>query len=229
MTIDASRFELKTDDEEDRLQSLVGPKGAWKTSRDLQLGLLAELGLARQTRFLDLGCGALRVGLPLIDYLEPGHYVGVDVDPACIEAAHALVARFDLAPRRPTVVRSTSFGRDELSPPFDRIWCFQVFIHLTRDLVFDALGAIEALLADDGTAWVSLKVNEAAEEFETFGQWRGNYVLNRAPLSFYEAAARDRGLALEVLDHCQPAGWATARKRHGDGLKMVALTKSSSG
>ena len=226
MLIEGSRFDLGCEDDEDRFEALVGPQGHWRERRDAQLALLSSFGLRRDARFLDMGCGALRVGLPLIDYLDPGRYVGVDIDPDCIAAAGELIERFDLAAREPLVLQSTSFGRDELGERrFDRIWCFQVFIHLTEALVHEALAAVATLLDADGIAWVTLKTNEGVAMFETFGSWR-SYTHNRAPVAFYEAAARRHGLALTPIRSLRtdpPPRRTRATKR--DDLLLVSLTK----
>ena len=41
---------------------------------------LVESGLTRQDLVVDYGCGTMRVGAFLIDYLDPGHYIGLDLD-----------------------------------------------------------------------------------------------------------------------------------------------------
>jgi hypothetical protein len=65
--------------EEERLQALVGPAGVWQESRDFQIQFLTARGLKPEHSLLDLGCGVLRGGIPLIRYLDPGRFVGLDV------------------------------------------------------------------------------------------------------------------------------------------------------
>ena len=44
----------------------------------VQLELLLENGLEPSDHVLDIGCGALVAGKPLLEFLEPGHYVGIE-------------------------------------------------------------------------------------------------------------------------------------------------------
>ncbi|MEZ5922800.1 MAG: methyltransferase [Hyphomicrobiaceae bacterium] len=47
---------------------------------------LVEMGLKASDHVLDFGCGAGRLGIWLIQYLEAGHYVGTDHHWSAIEA-----------------------------------------------------------------------------------------------------------------------------------------------
>ena len=50
--------------------SLVGPPKLWQSKRDCQIKFLLEHGLKQDHYLLDLGCGVLRGGIPIINYLE---------------------------------------------------------------------------------------------------------------------------------------------------------------
>lgn len=223
--IDASRFNLDSPELEARVEALVGPPGQWQSRRDLQLALLGEFGLTERTRFLDLGCGSLRLGLPLIDHLAPGHYTGVDIDPDCIAAAQGLIDSFGLLGKAPTVLRSSSFGFDELSgrARFDMIWIFQVFIHLTDEHVRNAMRAIAALLAEGGAAYGTAFVDDRLETLERRGNWR-HYSLAHAPLAYYRERAAEHGLALEGVGAIDKDGWTAARQPVA--LSMMKMTRA---
>jgi SAM-dependent methyltransferase len=227
MDIDASKYDFESAEDEARYEKLVGPPGQWNARREMQLNLLKELGLQKDMRFLDLGCGAVRLGLPLIEYLDPGHYVGLDVDDDCIAAANELIAKFDLQDRDPTIVQSTDFGLTELSggTGFDRIWCFQVFIHLTQELIESALKSMATLLKPDGIAWATIKVNEGVENLEVFGKWRHSFVLSQAPMKYYEEAADKAGLKLELLGSFGPRGWQDPKPKGEPDLRFIALRR----
>jgi SAM-dependent methyltransferase len=205
--IDASKFNLDAKLEA-QLEALVGPPGQWQARRDLQLAMLDEFGLTPDTRFLDLGCGTLRLGLPLIDHLAVGRYTGVDIDPDCIAAARMMLGHFDLHQKAPNIVHSRSFGFDELngSATFDMIWIFQVFIHLTDEHVRNAMRAMSALLAEGGTAYGTAFVNDRLETLNRRGNWR-HYALAHGPLSYYRDRAAEVGLALEAAGAIDKDGW----------------------
>ena len=196
MRIDAHRYDLTDPDREARLARLVGPADGWRDTRDFQLRLLSDLGLRPQYRLLDLGCGTLRAGLPLIGFLDPGRYTGVDADADCIAEAQALVADFELtADKAPTLVHSPDFGRDSLGADaqFDVIWCYQVFIHLTPVLTDAAMAAIARRLAPSGRAFVTVRVDQNRDDLTTIGTWR-HFALTVGPLRAYIERARAHGL-----------------------------------
>lgn len=69
-------------------RSRVG--GLWDTMGSLQLDFLSERGLYRSDRLLDVACGALRAGIHFVDFLEPGHYFGIDINQSLLDAGYDL-------------------------------------------------------------------------------------------------------------------------------------------
>ncbi len=73
-----------------------------RRSRDLNYFQLAkEQGLRPEHTCIDFGCGSLRVGRHLIDYLEPRRYLGLDVVSDFYEAGRALLPPALLAEKQP--------------------------------------------------------------------------------------------------------------------------------
>lgn len=58
--------------------------GMWDVIGRLQFDFMKEQGLTPQHRLLDIGCGSLRAGRFFIEYLDPGGYLGLDVDEALV-------------------------------------------------------------------------------------------------------------------------------------------------
>src|SRR6266513_1425561 len=58
-----------------RARSYVGTD---EVSGQLQLELLKRQGCLPKSKVLEIGCGRLHAGLPLMQYLDKGNYVGVD-------------------------------------------------------------------------------------------------------------------------------------------------------
>ena len=52
---------------------------------------LVSLGVTRSEVVVDYGCGTLRVGKSLIEYLEPSRYVGLDIDRRILDTGLALL------------------------------------------------------------------------------------------------------------------------------------------
>ena len=60
--------------------------GLWDKIGKLQFNFLKKMGLKPEYYFLDVACGSLRGGIHFIDYLESGHYFGIDKDKELLEA-----------------------------------------------------------------------------------------------------------------------------------------------
>lgn len=66
----------------------VAAGGMWDEMGPLVLAYLVDQGLEPGHRLLDIGCGPLRIGIPLIDYLEAGHYFGIDAMEGLLAAGY---------------------------------------------------------------------------------------------------------------------------------------------
>lgn len=59
---------------------VVGAGGKWDEGGRGQLDFMISRGLKSHHKLVDIGCGALRAARHFVDYLEPGHYYGVDAN-----------------------------------------------------------------------------------------------------------------------------------------------------
>ena len=84
--------------------ALVGPPDLWEMKRQFQIDFLRGVGLQPQHRLLDLGCGTLRGGIPLIAHLDPGNYAGVEVRRDVLDEGRRELAEAGLAGKSPQLV-----------------------------------------------------------------------------------------------------------------------------
>lgn len=175
-----------------RIERMVGPTGVWPALQQYQFEALTRHGLAPRHAVIDIGCGPLTVGLRLIDYLEPGRYVGLDLQPAPLTEAYRRIAEHGLAHKNPTLVRSTTFGRDELAGRrFDYLWVSQLSYHLDDAQTADLLAQARAMMAPQ--AVLLMDVIDPARDSTRDPHWKGFPYFVR-PYSFYERAAERAGL-----------------------------------
>ncbi len=96
------------------------------------------MGLRPEHRMLDIGCGTLRGGRHFVRYLDRSNYTGIDISPACIEAAKDLIENEKLQDRMPTLIlnreRNMLFSEFK-EKTFDFILAQSVFTHLPEDII----------------------------------------------------------------------------------------------
>ena len=199
MPISDEGLDLADPREEAAVELMRGPSGKWREDRLFQLRALEQLGLRADHQLLEIGCGPLLAGLPLMRFLDRGRYTGVDVSTDRLAAGRKAISQFALEDRQAHLVRSDSFGLAELPPgSFDRIWSYQVVLHLTEPLVHGFMRAVAALLKQDGIAWFSAKVSGRGDAFEVGGPWL-EFPVNAVGEGFYRSAADAAGLTCASL------------------------------
>jgi len=208
---------------EHRLELMRGPAGAWRVDREVQVRALERLGLRPDHRFLEIGCGPLQAGAPLIRYLDPGHYTGVDISAERLGAAQEVIGHFGLDSRTPRLVLSDDFGIGHLEPgSFDRVWSFHVVIHFPLPLVARFLDAVASLLKPDGIGWFSAWVTPDRPAFNRRGSWL-EFPVTEAGVTFFESAAADAGLECTTLGTLEQWGLPSDRPAAQNWLFQVSL------
>lgn len=219
---------LEVDDPqlEQQLELMRGPIGAWRVDREVQVRALEKLGLKPEHRLLEIGCGPLQAGAPLIRYLEPRHYTGVDISAERLAAAGELVRRFGLERREPRLVRSDDFGLDQLEPAsFDRAWSFHVVIHFPLPLIARYMKAVATLLKADGIGWFSAWVTPDSEPFTRRGSWL-EFPVTEAGSDFFKSAAQAAGLDCVALGTLKEWGLPSDRPAANNWLFQVSRARS---
>jgi hypothetical protein len=112
--------------------------GMWGEIGALQVNFLISEGLTRDHKLLDIGCGCLRGGVHLVDYLEAGNYFGVDINQSLLDAGyHVELAGAGLTTKLPfsNLRRIDRFDFSELDASFDVAIAFSVFTHVSFNAV----------------------------------------------------------------------------------------------
>ena len=108
--------------------------GLWEEIGQLQFEMLLAKGLRPEHHLLDIACGALRLGVKAIPYLEAGHYHGVEKERSLVEAGiERELGTALFAERMPELIVSADFAFERLSADPDYAIAQSLFTHLTRD------------------------------------------------------------------------------------------------
>ena len=134
--------------------------GLWDIVGKLQFDFLLSKGLKPHHFILDVGCGCLRGGVHFINYLDKGHYYGVDNNREIIEIGAKVELRKNrLFYKKPNLFISCDFNFTPLNKKFDFILAQSVFTHLNLNDILLCLINIEKVLKDEGTFFATFFEN----------------------------------------------------------------------
>jgi SAM-dependent methyltransferase len=123
----------------------------WLALGRLQFDYLAEHGLRPRDRMLEIGCGNLRAGRLFIDYLEPGHYYGIDISPDILVEARRTLVRYGLQEKVPYLAIAGDLTLDFLpSGWFTVVHAHSVFSHSPLPVIDECLAHVGRVLAPGG-------------------------------------------------------------------------------
>lgn len=172
---------------------MVGRVDLWPMKRAFQISFLRRVGLQPLHSMLDIGCGTLRGGIPLIEYLGPGRYVGLDIRPEVLAEARAELELHGLEAKEPTLVCCTTLTDFTAHQAFDYIWAFSTLMHMTTDVLDDCLALVQRSLSRTGRFYANVHVGDHDD-----GGWQGFPVVWRSVV-FYEDMARSHHLSVTDL------------------------------
>jgi SAM-dependent methyltransferase len=105
--------------------------GHWERLGKLQLDFLVGQGLEPSARFLDVACGPLRAGIHLVDYLDAGHYYGIDINQSLLDAGYDMEMSEELRAKLPREhLRRTKRFDCDFGVEFDAAIAHSLFTHL---------------------------------------------------------------------------------------------------
>ncbi len=187
-------------DRKQRRHNLVGPSKLWKMKRDFQIDFLKRVGLKPKHFLIDIGCGTLRGGIPIIQYLEDGHYFGIESRSHVLAEGEKELSESGFLHKRATLISSDDIGLVKLSKEFDYIWAFSVLIHMTDDIVDDCLGFAASHLHSEGYFYANVNLGDKPS-----GHWQSFPVMCR-PLEFYEGIGGKHNLRVEDIGSLKSLG-----------------------
>ncbi len=193
--------------------ALVGPPKLWEVKRRFQFEFLTSSGLRPEHRLLDIGCGALRGGIPLIHYLETGHYTGIEARENVLEEGRKELAEAGLENKSPTLIHTDDPAQVHLEARVQIAWAFSVLIHMPDEVVDSCFGLVDRELTSDGRFYANVMLGARAE-----GRWQEFPVLSR-PRDLYESMAARHGLAMSDLGALNTLGWP-GESQGGNGTML---------
>lgn len=161
--------------------------------RKFQIEFLKTMGLSKSDRFLDIGCGTLRGGIPIIDYLDTGNYTGIDVRKIVLDEAKKELKEERLKNKSPRLIHFENIRDLNFKKKFDYIFAFAVLGHLDDYQLQSSLEFVKRHLSDTGSLFANVNIGSKPD-----GVWQGFPVLMRN-LDQYNDFAVNCNLKVKVI------------------------------
>lgn len=216
---DAANFQSMIDlREKHALEDSMGFRGQWDEHRRFQIEMLKHQGLQPFHRFLEIGCGPLTAGIPIIQYLETSRYTGVDIRSSVLDMSWREVGKGGLSAKNPRLICSASFASSELGEEqFDFVYSFSVLYHLTDDLLNDYFETVSKRLNSSGICLANVNTHIPGDKWLQFP-------FKMRSVEAYATAAANFGLKTTSLGTLQDNGFRNkAAERLNPLLKFQIL------
>jgi hypothetical protein len=113
---------------------IASPLDFFEKSGRLQFATLVQHGLYPSSKVLDVGCGPLRAGYWLMNFLEPGCYFGIEPRAHEIEEGLAYIVEPELIEyARPTFAHNDDFDLTVFGTRFNFVIARSVWTHTSKE------------------------------------------------------------------------------------------------
>ena len=207
---------LKT--KQEKRHALVGAGNLWKMKRDFQMRFLKEQGMQKSDKLLDVGCGTLRGGIPIIEYLDNNNYYGIDVRENVLVEGRKELKVSKLEHKNPTLFSFDHFSDIQIDTQFNIIFAFSVLIHLADKIAEGCFQFVGKSLLDNGLFYANVNIGDYRD-----GNWHGFPVVFRS-LDFYTDLANKNGMKIEVMGNLKELGHDIGKKSDEQQI-MLKISK----
>jgi SAM-dependent methyltransferase len=199
------------------LEDMMGFRGQLPEHRRFQIDELRKLGLTPKSAVLEIGCGPLTAGIPVIRYLDPGQYVGVDVRANVLDLSWQEVGLAGLSGKNPRLIRADDFGAAELGErKFDYVWAFSVLYHLSDQILNKLFSNVPKRLEAQGRFVANVQTDVESSTWLEFP------FLKRS-IEDYQAVAKRHGLQMKKLGTIEERGFKLPGEERNNPLLEFTL------
>jgi cyclopropane fatty-acyl-phospholipid synthase-like methyltransferase len=144
-----------------RLEDARSYVGTNAVSGQLQFELLRREGCVPGSKVLEIGCGCLHLGVPLIQYLEKGNYIGLDPNQWLRqEAMKTRNVRQLVNEKQARFLSEDDFDASKLGITFDFAFSHSVLSHAAHWQLEQFLRNVGKVLAPSGRVLASIRLAE---------------------------------------------------------------------
>lgn len=137
----------------------------WKMPQVEQYNYLMEKGVRPGYKFLDLGCGPLRLGVKLIPYLSQGFYYGVDINADTLDRGEQVLSEYGVNANNYKLIQTDCFDLSGVPDGVDFAFSNSLFTHLRLNSIVTCLSRVRQKLSCNGIYCSTIFVHEGDAHF----------------------------------------------------------------
>ena len=137
-----------------------------------QLECLKSVGLQPNHHLLEIGCGALIAGIPIMGYLDVSHYTGIEPNRWLVEETANVPENLKIIiDRQPKFLDNEKFDSSVLDIKYDYIIAHSILSHTSKEQVQLFLKNCSKVLAFTGTLLFSCILTKNGEPETIENEW----------------------------------------------------------
>ncbi|WP_339634540.1 class I SAM-dependent methyltransferase [Bizionia echini] len=187
--------------------------------QDFQIQFLKGQGMQASDTILDVGCGTLRGGIPIIEFLDIGHYYGLEVRKHVLNEGKKELKVLKLEYKKPNLISFTNFSDLQINVQFQFVFAFSVLIHFENHIAESCFEFVSQHLKQDGVFYANVNIGNVPD-----GNWQGFPVVYRS-INFYEDLANKNNMRLQQLGDLKSLGHVSG-KDGSDKQIMLKMVKN---
>jgi cyclopropane fatty-acyl-phospholipid synthase-like methyltransferase len=206
---------------------LGGPPKKFVSAGQTQLDILLDNGLTTDSQVLDVGCGCLRGGVWLIDYLQPGGYSGIEPNEEMLDAGREiLLGRSVEDTNRPRFDLNDRFDFTVFGQSFDYVIARSVWTHASQEQVRTMLDQFDEVANPAGRFLTSIMRPRWYQRTGRQDGWLGKSHESDVPgmvhyrLGWIRKECARRGLKVEVLGPSVGQYWLRIERTSQDRQRL---------
>jgi SAM-dependent methyltransferase len=144
-------------------KAYVGSPGdLYERAGNMQLNLLKMSGALPSSYILEVGCGCLVAGYPIMKYLLPAHYVGIEPNAWLIQAAVEGDSKIKqlINERHPRFLYNTTFDATSVDQKFDFVISHSILSRAATWQFTQFLQALKKVLTPQGIILASSRMSD---------------------------------------------------------------------
>jgi SAM-dependent methyltransferase len=125
------------------------------------LEILRSEGLVATSKVLEIGCGALMAAIPIMSFVQPGHYFGMEPNIFLIEQSMKIKENKDIVfKQKPTFIVNDEFDASAVNVQFDCIFAHSIMSHASQSQLPLFIANCSRSLCPGGRLIFSLRLTE---------------------------------------------------------------------